>query len=122
MLRYIFMGICMNMLLNIPHEVFHIRNGVIKCTKIMFFYKNPNQLEKVFLYVWGKEYLLHWNRPLILGRKRFRSSSPVIARLMSLLVSIMLTAIVSRAICGSSSIGSYFIIYFYLDFMLQRYD
>ena len=113
MLWYILMGVSMNMLIDISHEIFHIGDGIIICTKIMFFYKNPDQLEKVFLYVWSKEYLFHWKRLFILGRKRFRSSSPVIARLISLLVLIMLTAIVSRTICGSSSIGSYFSIYHY---------
>ena len=95
------------------YKFFHIGNSIIKCTKIMFFHKNPNQLEKVFFYVWCKEYLLHWKRPLILGRKRFRSSSPVIARLILLLVLIVLTTRVSCTICGSSSIGSYFFIYYF---------
>ena len=113
MLWYIFMGVCMNMLINISYKFFHIGNGIIKCTKIMFFHKNPNQLEKVFFYVWCKEYLLHWNRLLILGRKRFRSSSPVIAWLILLLVLIVLTTRVSCTICGSSSIGSYFFIYYF---------
>ena len=80
----------------------------------MLFHKNPNQLEKVFLYVWGKEYLLHLKRLLILGRKRFRSSSPVIARLTLLLVLIILTTIGFCTICGSSSISSYFFIYYYI--------
>lgn len=114
MLWHIFMGIRVNMLIDISHEVFHIGNGIIICTKILLFHKNLNQLEKVFFYVWGKEYLLHLKRLLILGRKRFRSSSPVIARLTLLLVLIMLTTIGSCTICGSSSTGSYFFIYYYI--------
>ena len=57
---------------------------------------------------------IHLKRLLILGRKRFRSSSPVIARLTLLLVLIMLTTIGSCTICGSSSTGSYLFIYYYI--------
>ena len=57
---------------------------------------------------------IHLKRLLILGRKRFRSSTPFIAQLTLLLVLIILTTIGSCTICGSSSTSSYFFIYYYI--------